>query len=467
MLGRKGVATQHEYVLWRTRADGSVYLRNVNQRMILDKAQEIVTRYGGVTGQARQEFASWIATYPGLSGGERAYRFLDDDGRIYQSASLAAPEPRTDEKFFVPLIHPVTKKPCPVPPNGWSRSPETMQKLLAANAIIFGSDETVQPRRKIFLTEESQRQVSSVIQDAGRGKGDVEKLGLEFPYCHPVSLYVDLLGAAASDPESIILDFFAGSGTTGHAVINLNRDDGGRRKFILVEMGDYFDTVLVPRLKKVIFTPEWKDGKPKRLPTPEEIERSPRILKIQRLESYEDTLNNLELRRTDAQQKLLEDHAEFREDYMLRYMLDVESRGSASLLNIDRFEDPFNYKLNIATGTVGETKPTVVDLVETFNYLIGLRVKTIDVVRGVRVVTGLNPQGERVLILWRKTKELDNDALDAWFRKQGYNTKDQEYDVIYVNGDNNLENLRRPDQTWKVRLIEEEFRRLMFDVQDV
>jgi adenine-specific DNA-methyltransferase len=109
----------------------------------------------------------------------------------------------------------------------------------------------------------------------------------------------------------------------------------------------------------------------------------------------------------------------------------------------------------------------VVDLVETFNYLIGLRVKTIDDVRGIRVVTGLNPQGERVLILWRKTKEIDNDALDAWFQRQRYNTKDQEYDVIYVNGDNNLENLRRPDQTWKVRLTEQEFKRLMFDVQGV
>jgi len=105
--------------------------------------------------------------------------------------------------------------------------------------------------------------------------------------------------------------------------------------------------------------------------------------------------------------------------------------------------------------------------VETFNYLLGLRVKTIDEIRGVRVVTGTNPQGERVLILWRKTKELGNDALDAWFTRQGYNTKDQEYDVIYVNGDNNLENLRRPDQTWKVRLIEEEFQRLMFDTEGV
>ena len=76
---------------------------------------------------------------------------------------------------------------------------------------------------------------------------------------------------------SLGLDFFAGSGTTGHAVINLNREDGGQRKFILVEQGDYFDTVLLPRLKKVTFSPEWKDGKPKRLATPEEAERSPRI----------------------------------------------------------------------------------------------------------------------------------------------------------------------------------------------
>src|SRR5690606_7799944 len=58
-----------------------------------------------------------------------------------------------------------------------------------------------------------------------------------------------------------ILDYFAGSGTTGHAVINLNREDGGDRKFILVEMGAYFHTVLKPRIAKVIYSPDWKDGK--------------------------------------------------------------------------------------------------------------------------------------------------------------------------------------------------------------
>ncbi len=94
-------------------------------------------------------------------------------------------------------------------------------------------------------------------------------------------------------------------------------------------------------------------------------------------------------------------------------------------------------------------------------------VKHIDVIRGVRVVEGTNPNSERVLVLWRNIDEMNNDALDKWFKKQDYNTREMTYDLFYVNGDNNLENLRRSDQTWKVRLIEEEFQRLMFDTQDV
>ena len=165
-----------------------------------------------------------------------------------------------------------------------------------------------------------------------------------FSYPKSLHLVIDCLRYWC-DEEGQILDYFGGSGTTGHAVINLNREDGGRRKFILVEMGDYFDTVLLPRIKKVTFTPEWKNGKPKRLATPEEAEHSPRIVKIVRLESYEDTLNNLETRRTEEQQLLLKaDEAKgadgLREQYILRYMLDVETRGSQSLLNVRAFTDP-------------------------------------------------------------------------------------------------------------------------------
>ncbi len=284
-----------------------------------------------------------------------------------------------------------------------------------------------------------------------------------FDYPKSINLVVDCLRVCRADDSRPVLDYFAGSGTTGHAVVCLNREDGRRRKFVMVEAQHYFSEVLLPRMKKIAFTPEWVDGKPARLPNEDEITRGPRTFRIVRLESYEDSLNNLQLKRSEAQQSLLDQHAELREDYMLRYMLDVETRASTSLLNIERFDDPFSYQLNISTGTAGETEPKVVDLVETFNYLLGLRLKTMDEVRGIRVVTGLNPSGERMLILWRKVQEMDNDALDAWFRKQGYNTKDQEFDVIYVNGDNNLENLRQDEQNWKVRLIEQEFQRLMFE----
>jgi len=259
----------------------------------------------------------------------------------------------------------------------------------------------------------------------------------------------------------LFLDAFAGSGTSGQAVVDWNRKGQERATYLLVEMASHFDRVLKPRIMKALYSRDWSGGKP--------VSRqgSGHLAKYLRLESYEDALNNLSLRRTDDQDQLLAQHSDMREDYTLRYMLDVESEGSASLLDLDQFEDPFSYTLRIGQGSVGETRPVTVDLVETFNYLIGLRVRHIDSIRGFKVVEGASPQGERVLVIWRNTRETSNADLDGFFQKQGYNTRDTEFDVIYVNGDNNLENLRRPDETWKVRLIEDDFKRLMFDVEDV
>jgi len=503
MLGRKGIATQHEYVLWRTQANGPLYLRNANQRLILENASRIVANFGGVTDASREAFSKWIATCAGLSGGERIYRMLEDNGRVYRGVAMGAPELRTDPKFFIPLRHPVTGKPCPVPPNGWSRTPETLQDLIAKNELLFGEDESVQPQRKVFLTEDSQRQVSSIVQDAGRGKADMDKLGLEFPYCHPLSLYVELVGAAAPSGDAIVMDFFAGSGTNGHAAIALNRDEGTHRRFILVEVGEQFDSVLVPRIKKVTYTPEWKNGKPSRLATPEEAERSPRIVKVVRLESYEDALNNLEIRRTTTQQLLL-DAADaqgadgLKEQYLLRYMLNVETRGSQSLLNVQAFTDPTAYKLKVKSPGSDESREVNVDLLETFNWLIGLTVQHIAAPQNFsaaferdsekrlrlkgrlkqeadgsywfRTVSGTTPEGRKTLIIWRKLNgdpEQDNLVLNEWFTRQGYSAKDSEFDLIYVNGGNNLENLKTPDDLWKVRLIEEDFHRLMFQMEGV
>jgi len=145
-----------------------------------------------------------------------------------------------------------------------------------------------------------------------------------------VRLIQDLVWLGNDSEESLVLDFFAGSGTTGHAIINLNRGDGGHRKFILVEMGSHFDDTVLPRLKKTVYSPKWKNGKPNRHATVSEAERSPRLMKVVRLESYEDALNNLEPRRTQTQSDLLiSQQAQgadgLREQYLLRYWLDVET----------------------------------------------------------------------------------------------------------------------------------------------
>jgi len=282
-------------------------------------------------------------------------------------------------------------------------------------------------------------------------------------FMFPKSIYAveACLKVAGATVQAICADYFAGSGTTAHAVINLNREDGGERKYILVEMGSYFDEVLKPRILKVVYSKDWKNGKP--------VSRkgSSHLFKYIQLESYEDALNNLELRRDDIQTTLLEEAPKLREDYMLRYMLDIESRGSASLLNTAAFEHPFSYIMKIGNGSVGETRDTAVDLVETFNYLLGLRVQQIREIDGVVTVQGHNPDGQRVLIIWRDVKQTDNSALDVFFQQQGYTTRSKEFDLIYVNGDNNLQNLRRDDETWKVRVTEEEFQRLMFDVRNI
>ncbi|KUK10380.1 MAG: Adenine-specific DNA methylase [Clostridia bacterium 41_269] len=106
-----------------------------------------------------------------------------------------------------------------------------------------------------------------------------------FAYPKAVDLISDCIRVCNFDESAIILDFFAGSGTTAHAVIDLNRHDGGQRKYILVEMADYFDTVLLPRIKKVIFSDQWKDGRAQ-----ENGKGISHFIKYFRLEQYEDVL---------------------------------------------------------------------------------------------------------------------------------------------------------------------------------
>ena len=348
----------------------------------------------------------------------------------------------------------------------WKYGIDKYQQHEADGVIYWGKEKKGgTPRLKSFLTEAGDIVPRSIwfYQEAGHTQGATSELANIIPSSgflgpKPTEL-IGHIAEVAMAGSGTILDFFAGSGTTGHAVINLNREDGGDRKYILIEMGEHFDTVLVPRLKKVIYSKDWKDGKPQSRNT-----GISHCFKILRLESYEDTLNNLRLHRTREQELALETFSpQAREDYQLGYMLDLEAGGSQSLLNVSAFTDPWNYTLEIASGTAGETKPVKVDLVETFHWLLGLTVLAQGRGDGVHWTEGTNPEGERVLVLWRNTGEVDAEALNVWCKKQKVSVLDGEFSLIYVNGDHHLENLRRDDQTWKVRLTDEEFPKLMWE----
>jgi len=275
-------------------------------------------------------------------------------------------------------------------------------------------------------------------------------------YPKSVHLVMDCIHAGSTNMTNcLIADYFAGSGTTGHAVIALNREDGGRRKFILVEMADYFDTVLLPRIKKVAFTPEWKDGKPKRMATQEEAERSPRIVKVIRLESYEDALNNLTFEEQSSQQAL----ELFRDDYLLSYMLRWETRHSETLLNVEKLQAPFSYKLHLHRD--GETRQRPVDLPETFAYLLGLDVQTRRVYPGnagvspaqYLVYRGRLRNGRTVVILWR---DITGWGVEDYEREAAFVAQQNLIagaDEIYVNGDSRIPGARSLDPIFKERMF--------------
>ncbi len=400
------------------------------------------------------------------------------------------------------------------PPAGrcWSTVESEYKKLLKKGRIYFGKDNKTQPQIVRYLsevegivpwtwwpheevghTDESKKELYSLL-----GKG----IGFDTP--KPSRLLRRIIHIA-TDEKSHVLDYFAGSGSTAHAVIDLNRKDGGKRKYILVEMGDFFDTVLKPRVAKVVYSDSWKNGKPA-----DRHAGASHCFKTIRLESYEDTLNNLRFDENPIRDKALSANASLGEDYMLRYMLEVETRGSQSLLNIDAFADPTAYSLNVKQSGSEEHVVRNVDLIETFNYLIGLRVEHMTAPRTfsasfrrdpdpelpedqhtrLRVDGGVKPdadgpwwfrkiegwtpgdpanpnngQREKTLIVWRKLTgdlEKDNLVLDEWLRENGAGGRDS--DILYVNGSNNAPNRIEGGKKLDVRLIEEEFMKRMWDL---
>ena len=369
--------------------------------------------------------------------------------------------PNIRENLTYPIINPDNRKEY-WPPEGrhWRFEKHIVENLLAEGRIVFGRSGTARPQYKRYLTEAHERGLApTTLWDDVKTTTDATKLLLRMFGNGDFRPLIDKLKPKPNEliercvlllsgERGTTLDFFAGSGTTGHAVININRKYGGRRKFLMVETGDHFDSVLVPRLKKATYTPEWKDGKPKRMATREEIEHSPRIIKYLRLESYEDVLNNISIDEAAGQQAMKFD------DYLLSYMLQWESKHSATLLNVEQLARPFDYKLNIHSN--GETRETIVDIPETFNYLLGLHLQTrrncYDEGRRYLVLRGVM-QRRQIVILWRETEGWQKAELERDQQFVAEQKLTEGADEVYVNGDSFIPNAKSLDPLFKARMF--------------
>jgi adenine-specific DNA-methyltransferase len=331
----------------------------------------------------------------------------DNDPRgPWKLEPLDAPEIRPNLEY--PIVNPKTGETyLPTKGRHWRFPKEVMDRLLEEGRIVFGKTGKGRPALKRYLSEIEERgQVVTTWWDDVETTTDGTKLLQDimgektFNNPKPVGLIVRIC-QLATGRNDVVLDFFAGSGTTAHAVINLNREDGGRRKYILVEMGDYFETVLLKRIKKVVYSDNWKNGKPQK------GKGISHFFKYLYLEQYEDTLNNLELPQ-DLERQLTVGW--FDDEYLLHCMLQFETQDIQLLLNIKQFQDPFNYK--IKTQEDNEIQERVVDLVETFNYLLGIHVKKIrqfhDNGRLYRAVLG-EKNDKSIVIVWRPSNDLNSD----------------------------------------------------------
>jgi adenine-specific DNA-methyltransferase len=239
----------------------------------------------------------------------------------------------------------------------------------------------------------------------------------------------------SSNKGDFVLDYFLGSGTTTAVAHKLGR------KWIGVEMGDYFDNIPLKRMKAVLAGEQsgiskevnWKGGG---------------FFKYHYVEQYEDTLSNIVfLEKDKTVQETLDEFG----DYLLKNMLEFETRGSPTRLNVEQFQTPFDYKIWVTTA--GEKRLATVDLVETFNYLLGITVEKFRTFknqeREYRCIFGKLNQ-ENIAIIWRNTKDLDLKKDKEFIENTILaGTKP---DRIFINGDSLLE---------KAEPIEPEFKRLM------
>ena len=240
----QGVSAQHEYILLFAKnkiaflEHNKVVRPKKNAAAIIKKAQSLFSKMSltYTLEDINKDFSAWMRAQNDFSGGEKAYNKIDEKGNVYRPVSMAWPnKKKAPDDYFVPLVHPVTGKPCPVPDRGWRNPSATMKKMLENGQILFGKDETTIPNSKYLLKDNMYENIPSLIYYGGSDVAYLEEIGIPFETPKAVDVCKEHIISFTSE-DDIVLDFFSGSATTAHAVMGANAQDGGHRRFILVQL---------------------------------------------------------------------------------------------------------------------------------------------------------------------------------------------------------------------------------------
>ena len=263
------ISTEHEYILCYCKSLNSQpawVLESVNAQKIIKEYRILKEKYSTPT-EIQTALRKWIKDNKDDLKGVAHYNNVDEKG-VYSSSSNSSNTKPGGYTFDI--LHPVTGKPCPKPAFGWRWTEETFNSYRDADEVEWGKDETTQPHIKKRI-ETATEQFKSIYYEDGRAATTMLENILSgkkiFDNPKPINLVSRLISFATnSKKDAIILDFFAGSGTTGHSVLDLNLD-GGERQFILCQINEKTETTpngivydaTAPRLKKIM-TGEGYDG---------------------------------------------------------------------------------------------------------------------------------------------------------------------------------------------------------------
>ena len=261
------IAIEHEYIVCYAKAKDRLPSRwtnpeNESKQAMLEEFKRIKVETKSIS-ELQKKFQQFSAENKPMLGDLYRYRRVDEHGPYAARRNMENPG---KHGYKYEVIHPKTKKACTTPFWGWRFPPEKMDQLLKDNRIIFGATEKKIPELKVYLADVEFPLRSVIAMDSRKGSNDLDALFESrdvFKNPKPVDLMETLLGYTTRR-DSIVLDAFAGSGTTGEAVMKLNAMDGGARRFILIEEGQGSDkfcrTVTSKRLERAIKAYNYKTG---------------------------------------------------------------------------------------------------------------------------------------------------------------------------------------------------------------